>query len=386
MLHKKRPTWAEININNLRENFRNIKKLLKEDTKICGVIKANAYGHGSLQVARTLIEEGVDYLAVATLEEAIELRNNKIDKPILCLGYIKEEDFDEALEKDIEITIYSYEAAERLSEKSVSLKKQSNIHIKLDTGMSRLGFQIEDKSVDEIERIYNLPNVNIVGIYTHFALADEKDKSFTQSQFEKFMYIVKKLEERSIPIPIKHVCNSAGIMDCPQYHLNMVRSGIILYGHYPSDDVKKEILPLKPVMTLKSTISHVKTLPPGRGISYGQKYETSEYTQIATLPIGYADGFTRMLSGKAEVKIENHLVPVVGRICMDQCMIKVQDINVNVGDEVKIFGEDDDIKIERFAEALGTINYEMLCMVSRRIPRVYMEGNRVLHVVDYLIK
>lgn len=385
-VYKTRPTWAEINISNLRENFRNIKKLLKEDTKICGVVKANAYGHGSVQIAKILVEEGADYLAVATLEECLELRDNGIKLPLLCLGYIPEKDLEIVLDKDIDMTIYSYEIAQKLSEISLNYNKNANIHIKLDTGMSRLGFQTEESSVDSIEKIYNLPNINIIGIYTHFALADEKDKSFTHSQFEKFMYIVNSLEDRGIKVPIKHVCNSAGIIDFPQYHLDMVRSGIILYGHYPSDDVKKELLPLKPLMTLKTSISHIKTLEPNRGISYGLKYTTTNYSKIATIPIGYADGFTRMLSGNANVKIEEVLVPVIGRICMDQCMLNVDDLEINVGDEVKIFGEDVDIRIERFANMLGTINYELLCMISRRVPRVYLEGNRVLQILDYLIK
>ncbi|SHJ86126.1 alanine racemase [Tepidibacter formicigenes] len=386
MSYKIRPTWAEINIDNLKENYRNIKKLLKEDTKICGVVKANGYGHGSIQVAKALIEEGVDYLAVATLEEALELRSDNIKKPILCLGYIQEGDFKLVLNNDIDVTIYSYESAEKLNNLAKENDNIVNIHIKLDTGMSRLGFQIEDKTVDYIEKIYNLSNINMVGIYSHFAMADEKDKTFTHMQFEKFEYITKKLEDRGIKIPIKHICNSAGIIDYPDYHLDMVRSGIILYGHYPSDEVKKELLPLKPIMTLKTKVSHVKILEPERGISYGQKYKTENYTKIATIPIGYADGFTRMLGENANVKIKNELVPVVGRICMDQCMIKVDDLDVNIGDEVKIFGEDSDIKIERFADALNTINYEVLCMISRRVPRIYLEGNTVLHTLDYLVK
>ncbi|SHH48423.1 alanine racemase [Tepidibacter thalassicus] len=386
MSYKIGSTWAEINIDNLKENYRNIKKLLKEDTKICGVVKANAYGHGSVQIAKALIEEGVDYLAVATLKEALELRNNYIKKPILCLGYIQECDFKLALENDIDITIYSYESAQKLNNTASKNKKTANIHIKLDTGMSRLGFQIEDKSVYYIEKIYNFPNINVVGIYSHFAMADEKDKTFTNMQFKKFEYITNKLEDKGIKIPIKHICNSAGIIDCPNYHLDMVRSGIILYGHYPSNEVKKELINLKPVMTLKTKISHLKILEPGRGISYGQKYKTRDYTKIATIPIGYADGFTRMLGENANVKVKDKLVPVVGRICMDQCMINVNDLDVNIGDEVKIFGEDSDIRIERFSDALNTINYELLCMISRRVPRVYLEGNRVLQTLDYLVK
>ncbi len=386
MSYKTRPTWAEINIDNLKQNYRNIKKLLKEDTKTCGVIKANAYGHGSIQIAKALVDEGVDYIAIATLEEGIELRNNDIKLPILCLGYIQENCFDLAVENDIDITIYTNESAQSLNEVSKQKNKKARVHIKLDTGMSRLGFQINEESVDSIESICGYSNLDVVGIYSHFAMADEKDKTFTNMQFDKFTYIIEKLEDRGIKIPIKHICNSAGIMDCPEYHLDMVRSGIILYGHYPSDDVMKDRLELKPVMTLKTTVSNVKTVDPNTGISYGQKYKTNDLAQIATIPIGYADGFTRMLNENANMKIKDKLVPVVGRICMDQCMLKVDGLDISIGDEVKIFGEDTDIRIERLADSLNTINYEVLCMISRRIPRVYLEGNRVLHILDYLIK
>ena len=386
MSYKTRATWAEINIDSLKQNYKNIKKLLKEDTKICGVVKANAYGHGSVQIAKTLVSEGVDYLAIATLEEGIELRNNDIEVPILCLGYIQENCFDLAVENDIDITIYKNESAQSLNKVSEQKNKKARVHIKLDTGMSRLGFPINDETVDSIERICGYSNLNVVGIYSHFAMADETDKTFTNMQFDKYKYITNKLENRGIKIPIKHICNSAGIMDCPEYHLDMVRSGIILYGHYPSDDVMKDRIDLKPVMTLKTTVSNIKTVDSNTGISYGQKYRTKSLSQIATVPIGYADGFTRMLNQNANMKVKDKLVPVVGRICMDQCMIKVDGLDIRIGDEVKIFGEEADVKIERLADSLNTINYEVLCMISRRIPRVYLEGNRVLHILDYLIK
>lgn len=386
MSYKNRPTWAEINISNLKENFRNIKKLLNEDTKVCGVVKANAYGHGSVKIAQILADEKVDYLAVATLEEGIELRKHNIKLPILCLGYIPKEDLEVAVNNNIDITIYSLDSALALNDICKEGKKTCNIHIKLDTGMSRIGFSINDESVLSIEKIFNLPNINTIGIYTHFALADEKNKSFTHEQFEKFKYIVNKLEDNDIYIPIKHVCNSAGIMDFPEYHLNMVRAGIILYGHYPSDDVNKKILDLKPLMTLKTRISHIKTLKENTGVSYGLNYITKGEKVIATIPIGYADGFTRLLSGNANVMIKNKLAPVVGKICMDQCMVEINNMDISVGEEINIFGEGDDIRIERFSKAIGTINYEMLCMVNRRVPRVYLEGNKVLQILDYLIE
>lgn len=385
MKYKNRP-WAEINVENLRENFRNIKSLTKEGTKVCAVVKANAYGHGSVQVAKILIEEGADYLAVASEGEGIELRQAGIKTPILCLGYVPEVVYEEAIANELDITIYSLEAAEKLSKEAVRLGKNARVHIKLDTGMSRLGFQVEDATADAIENIAGMPGIELVGVFTHFAKADEKDKTFTDHQYSGYMKIVSEVEKRGIQIPIKHVCNSAGTMDMPQYHMDMVRPGIILYGLYPSDEVMKERLALKPVMTFKASVSHVKDLEAGRGIGYGLRYVTDKTTRIATMPIGYADGFTRMLSGKISVKVNGTIVPVVGNICMDQSMLNVDAVETKVGDEVIIFGEDSDARVERLAQALGTINYEIVCMVARRIPRVYLEKNTVLQVVDYLVK
>lgn len=381
------PTWAEINLDNIKFNFRNIKKLLKEDTKICGVVKANAYGHGSIQISKVLIDEGVDYLAVARLEEAIELRQNNIEVPILCLGYIDEDYLQYAVENNIDITIYSYDAAYKLNEICKTLGKKSRIHIKLDTGMSRIGFLANIGSINDIEKIHNLSNIIIEGVYTHFAVADIQDKEFTYKQVDRFKFIVEELEKRNIYIPIKHVSNSAATMDCCDLNFNMVRCGIILYGHYPSEDVNKEVLPLKPVMTLKTKIAHIKELDSNTGISYGLRYKTTEKTKIATLPIGYADGFTRLLTDKVKVTVNGESFPVVGRICMDQCMIKINKNNdIKIGDEVIIFGEGDEEKIENLANELGTINYEMLCMISRRVERVYMEGNVILQKTNYLVK
>ncbi|AHM55700.1 alanine racemase Alr [Peptoclostridium acidaminophilum DSM 3953] len=385
MKYKNRP-WAEINVENLRENFRNIKSLTKEGTKVCAVVKANAYGHGSVQVAKILIEEGADYLAVASEGEAIELRQAGIKTPILCLGFVPEVVYEEAIANELDITIYSLDAAEKLSKEAVRLGKNARVHIKLDTGMSRLGFQVEDASVDAIEKIVGMPGIELVGVFTHFAKADEKDKTFTEHQYDGYMKIVSEVEKRGVKIQIKHVCNSAGTMDMPQYHMDMVRPGIILYGLYPSDEVMKERLELKPVMTFKASVSHVKDLEAGRGIGYGLRYVTEKTTRVATMPIGYADGFTRMLSGKVSVKVNGTVVPVIGNICMDQSMLNVDAVETKVGDEVVIFGEDIDARVERIAQALGTINYEIVCMVARRIPRVYMEKNTVLQVVDYLVE
>jgi len=378
-----RPTWVDINTDNLKENVRNIKKLLKQDTKFCPVIKANAYGHGAVQIGKILEEEGADYLGVATCEEALELRENSIKTPIMCMGYVPQSSFKDMLINDIDITLYSLEKAKIFSEICIETGKKGKVHIKLDTGMSRLGFKCDDLAIDEIVEISKLENIEIKGIFTHFAMADDINPEPTHRQFEKYIKIINDLEKKGIDTGIKHVCNSAGTIMFPQYHLDMVRVGISLYGHYPSEDVDKTRVALKPAMSLKTTISHIKLLEKGEGVSYGHAYKTSETEIIATLPIGYADGFTRMLSGRCEVKLKNEIAPVVGRICMDQTMIRLKEM-AEVGDTVTIFSDEENLDIERFANRLGTINYELLCMVQRRVPRVYRSRGAVIEVIDYL--
>lgn len=379
------PTWAEINLDNIKFNLNNIKKLLNEDTKVCGVVKANAYGHGAVEIAKLLQREKVDYLAVARLEEGIELRQNYINLPILCLGYIPEDSIEYAIINDLTITVYSLEMAKKISEVAENINKEAKIHIKVDTGMTRLGFQPNENSLNEIFAISQLKNIEIEGIYTHFAKADEEDKSYTYLQAQKYIYMVDKLEEANINIPIKHVSNSAATMECLDLRFNMVRCGIILYGHYPSDEVNKGIIELKPAMKLKSRVSYIKDVDPDVGISYGWKYKTTNTEKIATIPIGYADGFTRMQKN-AKIYIKNKPFNVVGRICMDQCMVKIdKDIDIKIGDEVIIFGEGN-ATVEDIAKDLNTINYEVLCMVSKRVKRVYMERNAILQSNSYLIK
>lgn len=378
------PTWAEINLDNIRFNLNNIKKILKEDTKICAAIKANAYGHGSVKIAQFL-EDKVNYFAVARLEEAIELRENEIKLPILCLGYIPEDSLEIAIKNNITMTVYSLEMAQKISDISSNINQNAIIHIKLDTGMSRLGFKCDNSSIEDICNIYNLKNINIEGIYTHFATADETEKSFTYKQYERFKFVIDELEKRKIVIPIKHVSNSAATMDLDELEFDMVRPGIILYGHYPSEDVCKDKLSLKPAMTLKTTISHIKEIDANTGVSYGLKYKSIGNEKIVTIPIGYADGFTR-LQKDPKVSIKGEIFDVVGRICMDQCMVKInKDIDIKIGDEVIIFGEGN-MTVEKIADDLGTINYEVLCMVSRRVERIYMEKDAILQVDSYLVK
>ncbi|MGL5440373.1 MAG: alanine racemase [Filifactoraceae bacterium] len=380
-----RPTWVEINLDNIASNFKGLRSLIKNEVKFCCIIKANGYGHGSVELAKFYEELGADYFGVATGKEALELRRAGIKTDILCLGYTHESVHKVLIENDIDIPVYSFETAENLSRLAGRLGRTVSIHIKLDTGMSRIGLQCNDDTVKIIEKIKMLDNVHLRGLFTHFARADEIQRDTTREQFERYEYVRRRLEDIGIVCDINHVCNSAGTIMYPEYHLDMVRVGISLYGHYPSDEVDKSRVKLYPAMTLKSMISHVKNLEKGRGIGYGHKYVTvNDGEYIATMPIGYADGFTRMLSKDANVMINGKIYKLAGNICMDQCMIKVDD-KVNVGDVVTIFGEDDSLRVERFADKLGTISYEILCMVQRRIPRVYKSDDKLIKVVDYLL-
>ncbi|MFL8712314.1 alanine racemase [Clostridioides sp. GD02377] len=379
------PTWAEINLDNLRFNLNNIKNLLEEDIKVCGVIKADAYGHGAVEVAKLLEKEKVDYLAVARTAEGIELRQNGITLPILNLGYTPDEAFEDSIKNKITMTVYSLETAQKINEVAKSLGEKACVHIKIDSGMTRIGFQPNEESVQEIIKLNKLEYINLEGMFTHFATADEVSKEYTYKQANNYKFMSDKLDEAGVKIAIKHVSNSAAIMDCPDLRLNMVRAGIILYGHYPSEDVFKERLELRPAMKLKSKIGHIKQVELGVGISYGLKYTTTGKETIATVPIGYADGFTR-IQKNPKVLIKGEVFDVVGRICMDQIMVRIdKDIDIKVGDEVILFGEGE-VTAERIAQDLGTINYEVLCMISRRVDRVYMENNELVQINSYLLK
>lgn len=386
-LDETRPVWAEINLDNLAHNIREVRENTKKDSLVTAVVKANAYGHGAIRAAETFLNNGADRLAVATLSETIELRRGGIEAPILILGYTPKTQYKQVLEYDIIQAIYDYESAKTLSEYATELGRNGKIHIKIDSGMGRIGFLPKDQSIEEILKITKLPNIEVEGIFTHFAKADEVNKDFTSLQYDRFMDIVKKLEDKGVHIPIKHVSNSAAIIDLSEYNLNMVRAGIMLYGLYPSDEVNKDDIKLKPAMTLKAKVSNVKVVPKDVGISYGQIFVTEKESKIATIPIGYADGFTRMLTSKGEAYVNGKTVPVVGRICMDQSMLDVTEVDeIAVGDEVILFGDGNPgPHIDDVAEKLNTINYEIVCMVGRRIPRVYMANGEIVGIEDYLI-
>ena len=382
-------TWAEIDLDALGHNMRQIRAITNPDSLIMAVVKADAYGHGVADCAGVLLENGADRFGVATLDEAIELRRVFPDVPILILGSSMESEAEELIKNDITPTVYTYEFAKALSEAGEKLKKTVKVHIKLDTGMSRIGLLTDDSDnrevIDIILSISRLPMLEIEGIFSHFATSDEADESYTCLQFKRFMSVCDELKSKGLIIPIKHICNSAGVMMYPEYHLDMVRPGVILYGMYPSDDVDKSRLDLKYVMSLKSIVTYVKDIGPGRGVSYGKEYIADGTVKIATVPVGYADGYSRLLTGKAKISVGGRLFPVTGKICMDQCMIMVPDVNnIKRGDEALIFGNGA-VTADDIAAWLGTINDEVTCMLSRRVPRVYKRGGRTVNVVEYLL-
>ncbi|MBX4258693.1 alanine racemase [Clostridium estertheticum] len=381
-----RPAWAEVDLDKLAHNMREIRRVTKSK-KIMAVVKADAYGHGAVDVAPVLLENGADSLAVAMLSEAMELRRSGIECPIMILGFTPPELIDNLLKYNIEQTVFSYEFAKQLSKMAQDENKIARIHIALDTGMGRIGFLPSDESVQEVYKISLLPNVIIEGIFCHFSTADEKDKTYTNIQVKKFDEFYKKLEAKKVYINTRHIANSAAIIDLPEIHYEAVRPGIIIYGYYPSDEVNKEKLDLLPAMTLKTNVVHIKTLPPGEYVGYGREYKTDKESVIATLPIGYADGYTRLLFQKAKVIIKGKFAPVIGKICMDQCMIDITNINgVKVGDEVILIGEDENNKFNAdiVGGLIGTISYEIVCMIGKRVPRVYIKEGEVVKIKEYV--
>lgn len=381
-----RPVWAEIDLDAIKYNIDSIKR--RVDTKeLIAVVKADAYGHGALDVSKTLVENGATKLAVAVITEAMELRHGNINTPIMILGYTPLEFAADLINYDIEQTIFDLEYATKLSEIALNLGKKAKVHVALDTGMGRIGFLINDNSLNEILKISSLKGLEVVGIFTHFATSDESDKNYSNKQYKKFTDFNEKLISKRVNIPLKHVSNSGAIIDMPNTYLDGVRAGIVLYGYYPSEDVLKQNLDLKKAITIKTQVAHVKILDKNEYVSYGRKFKTERKSIIATLPIGYADGYSRALTGKAKVIINGKFAPVVGTICMDQCMIDVTDIgDVHVGDEVIVLGKDKDLKFDAddMAKAMGTINYEVLCMIKQRIPRVYIEDGKVKSIRNYI--
>lgn len=368
----KKGTWMEVDLDTIRCNYKNIKSNLQDDIKICCVVKADAYSHGAVEVSKMLERENIELLAVARLEEALELRRGGICKDILCMGYICTDDIEEAIKNNIIFTVYSKDMAQEINKLASILNTIARVHIKIDTGMSRLGFLFEDSSVNDIEYINSLNNLTIEGIYTHFAKADEEDKKDTYLQLRKFSCIIQKLEANGIVIPIKHVSNTATILDMKNLGFNMVRLGIGLYGYYPSDEVKKDIT-LKPALVLKTKITNVKEVGENVGVSYSHSYITTKKTKIATLSVGYADGYSRVQKD-AKVLVNGVLCSIIGKICMDQCMLEIpEDLNVKIEDEVILIGDFDGVRAEDLASRINSIPYEVLCSLSRRVGKYYID-------------
>ena len=371
---------AVVSLDAIAHNFEEMKKNIADGTKIVAVIKADGYGHGAEAIARLI--EGYEYIwgfAAATAEEAIQLKDAGVKKPVLILGLVFEEYFQELIQKEVRMTVCDYDMAKALSEEAVRQGRQVHIHIGLDTGMSRIGFADKPESVEEIKRIAALSNIEIEGIFTHFARADETDKSPAEDQLKRYLAFVELLEKAGVQIPLKHCSNSAGIIRMPEANLNMVRAGITIYGIYPSAEVERDIVKLLPAMELKSHVAFVKDLPAGTAISYGGTFASETDLRVATIPVGYADGYPRALSNKGWVLIHGQKAPILGRICMDQFMVDVTHIaDVKHGDEVTLIGRDGDesIHIDELGDLSGRFSYEFACDISKRVPRVYIKDGR----------
>lgn len=370
--------YAKIDLDTISENIKAAKDTLKNGTKIMAIIKADGYGHGAVPIAREL-NDLVDAYGVAIVEEGIELRNSGIDKPILILGYTAVEQLNEVIAYDITQTVFQFEIAKQMDEEAKRQGKVAKVHIKIDTGMGRIGYQPCRESIDEIIKISKLEHIDIEGIFTHFACADMKDKTSADEQLATFVRFTTELAEAGVNIRLKHASNSAGIVDMNYANLDMVRCGITTYGLYPSEEVNKYNLAIKPAMELKTHISYVKELEAGHGIGYGSTFVTDKLMRIATIPVGYGDGYSRALSNRGRVLIHGKSAPIVGRVCMDQFMIDVSDIpEVAQGDVVTLIGRDgsEEITVEEIGCLSYSFNYEVVCNVGKRIPRIYYKNGK----------
>ena len=370
---------ARVNLDAVEYNIEMMKKNIHKNTQMMAVIKMDGYGHGAVQIAKLL--EPMDYIwgyAVATLDEAILIKDACLKKPVLVLGCIFPDQWDVMIRNEVRMTVYSYEMAKEVSELAEAMGCNVYVHIKLDTGMARLGFQITKENADEIARISKLPNLVMEGMFTHFAKSDEEDKTFTKEQLEKYLWMKEELKKRNVTFTYYHCSNSAGIIDLEEANMDIVRAGITTYGMYPSDEVEKDKVPLKPAMELISHVAHVKWLTEGKPVSYGGTYITTRPTKVATIPVGYGDGYPRSLSNKGSVLIRGKRAKIVGRVCMDQFMVDVTDIpGAAFMDRVVLIGKDgkDEITVEELSKLSGRFNYEFVCCLGKRIPRVYTGGD-----------
>ncbi|MBR5782785.1 MAG: alanine racemase [Clostridia bacterium] len=362
--------YAKINLSAICNNIAEVQRVVGEAVAVYAVIKANAYGHGALQVAQALKNQ-VDGFCVATGEEALALRQEGIDNPMMILGYVFPDSYESLIRQDVALTVFDYESAQIMSETACRLGKTVKVHIKLDTGMGRIGFFPQQESLETVCRIAALRQLEIEGLFSHFAGADEADKTLAKKQMETFLRFADDIAAAGVQIPMLHMCNSAGITDLPEARFNMVRCGIATYGLYPSDAVDRSAVRLTPAMSLHAKVTFVKRVPAGTTVSYGSTFVTERETVIATVPIGYADGYPRSLSGKGFMMIHGQKAPVLGRVCMDQLMVDVTDIpDVKRGDEVIVMGEG--VDTETVARLSDRLHYELICGIGIRVPRVYI--------------
>jgi alanine racemase len=376
---------ADIDLSAVRQNIMTVKALNKPEQRVLLVVKADAYGHGAVPLVRAM-QDLADYLGVANLDEAKELRNAGIQKPILILGYTDEEEFEELIRYDITQAVYDVEKCRLLSEKALSMGKQAKVHIKADSGMSRIGFQCNEEGINLASQLLSMKGLDVEGVFTHYAKADEWDKTAAKKQYAAFTYFVGSLEEKGFRFRYKHMDNSAGAMEIHSEGFDMMRLGIVIYGLYPSEEVDQSVK-LSPAMSLKSHITHIKTLEPGRGISYGWTYITDRPVRVATVCCGYADGYPRAQSGRGRVLIHGKYAPILGRVCMDQFMVDVTEIpEAAVRDTVTLIGEEagNRISVEEVAAPAASFNYELVCNVARRVPRVYFQDGKEIGCVNYL--
>ena len=385
--------WAEVYVENIQHNYNIVQKAAPK-SKICCVVKANAYGHGATQIALIYQQLGADYLAVSNIEEAIQLRNSGINIPILILGYTNPKCAELLSKNDLTQCVFSKSYADMLSQNAVAKNTIVKVHIKIDTGMGRIGFNVrlhsgELSDLNDIENIYHLKGLVADGIFTHFASADDgkQGQLYTKNQFKAFCLVIDYLKSKGIDVGIRHCANSAAIFDYPEMHLDMVRAGIILYGLLPSNKLRCRF-ELKPALQLVTIIDFIKVIQSGESISYGRDFIAKNKMSVATLPIGYADGFLRSnYKNHAVVEINGNYAPIIGRICMDQCMIDVSNIpDVQIGSKVIVYGLSGENSIDRIASKNQTINYEILCAIGERIPRVFIKGTSILNIQDTIIR
>lgn len=376
--------WAEINLDNIAQNIKEIRQKISKGAKIMSIVKADAYGHGAVEISKVLLYNGSDSLGVAISDEGVRLRQNNIHVPILVLGYTPDLKLEDVIINNLTQTVFTFEMAKYLSQIAVRLNIVANIHIKIDTGMGRLGFKPDQNTLHIIIQISKLQNIKITGIYTHFATSDMDDMTFTYEQYDKFKGFINLLEKNNIKIPCIHATNSGGIIDSRKFDFDLVRPGIILYGLYPSQRQINDSIKLKPAMSLKTRISFIKEMEENTSISYGRTFFTKRKSIIATIPVGYADGYSRNMSNKGRVIIGGQYANILGNVCMDQFMVDITDIeNVKQNDEVVLIGKqgDKEITIDEIADIEKTINYEIVCSIGKRVPRVYIKNNNFVKTV-----